>query len=76
MFSFSLGGGDETSKAIFGGYDTEKYAKLNQTITWNSLIDDNYWTVRLMSAKIGDYEFDLDTNKAIIDTGTSYILMP
>ena len=45
-------------------------------MTWNKLVDDNYWTVQLSQAKLGDYEFDLDTSRAIIDTGTSYILMP
>jgi hypothetical protein len=44
-------------------------------MTWNPLIDINYWTVGLNSAKIGNYQFKLDTNKAIIDSGTSYILM-
>lgn len=37
---------------------------------------DDYWTIRISDAKLGDYTFDLDTHKAIIDTGTSYILMP
>lgn len=53
-----------------------KYARDNQSITWNPLVDINYWTVGLSSAKIGNYQFKLDTNKAIIDSGTSYILMP
>eukprot|EP00347_Sterkiella_histriomuscorum_P000579 403375303 len=75
MFSLSLGGTDEKSKVIFGGYDL-RYAKDNQNITWNKLIDTNYWSVRLNKAKIGDYVFMLDTNRAIIDSGTSYILMP
>lgn len=38
--------------------------------------DDHYWTIRIGEAKLGDYTFDLDTNQAIVDTGTSYILMP
>ncbi len=75
MFSFSLGGTNEPSKIIFGGYDLQ-YAQDNQTITWNNLVNDNYWTVRLVDAKLGDNQFKLKTNKAIIDTGTSYILMP
>jgi hypothetical protein len=29
-----------------------------------------------MSASIGDYVFNLDSHKVILDTGTSYILLP
>ena len=36
----------------------------------------NYWTIRINDAKLGNYTFDLDTKQAIVDTGTSYILMP
>ena len=53
-----------------------KYSKENSTLYWNKLIDDNYWTISINDAKLGDYTFDLDTHSAIIDTGTSYILMP
>lgn len=72
----NLGGIDEESKVIFGGYDLEKYAKPNATLTWNKLVDDNYWTVSLTEAKLGDYVFDIDVSTAIIDSGTSYIIMP
>ncbi|CDW83892.1 eukaryotic aspartyl protease family protein [Stylonychia lemnae] len=75
VFSISFGGQDEKSKIIFGGYDL-KYARENQSLTWNTLVDINYWTLQLNSAKIGNYQFKLDTNKVIIDSGTSYILMP
>jgi len=75
MFSFSFGGTDEESKIIIGGFDLI-YAKDNKNITWNPLINTNYWSVKLNSVTIGNYSFSLDTNEAIIDSGTSYILMP
>lgn len=53
-----------------------KYAKEGQNLTWNALTENNYWTVRLMEVRLGDYVFNLDTRQAIIDTGTSYILIP
>jgi Eukaryotic aspartyl protease len=77
VFSFNLGGTDETSSVIFGGYDLQKYAKDPiEPIIWNQLKEDNYWTLEVREAKLGSYTFDLDTHSAIIDTGTSYILMP
>jgi len=55
----------------------DKYAKPGyQKLSWNDLLDDIYWTIGINEAKLGDYTFDLDTNQAIVDTGTSYILMP
>ncbi len=44
VFSFSFGSSDESSKVMFGGYDL-KYAKPNETVSWNKLTDTNYWTV-------------------------------
>ena len=60
---------------MLGGYDL-KFAKETSEITWNSLIDSNLWTVRLSQVHLGDYKFNLDTNRVIIDSGTSYVLMP
>lgn len=61
MFSFNLGGTDEESKVIFGGYDLAKYSKKKAPLAWIPLIDANYWTIRLGAAKLGSYTFDLDT---------------
>ena len=74
VFAFSLGGTDEYSKVTFGGYDLA-HTK-DGILQWNDLVDNNYWTIAINEAKLGDYTFNLDTNKAIVDTGTSYILMP
>lgn len=34
-----------------------KYAKPGANLTWNPLIDSNYWTVRLMQVRLGNYTF-------------------
>lgn len=46
------------------------------TISWNPLIDTDYWSVRLSKVSLGDTNIVLSTNKAIIDTGTSYLVVP
>ena len=48
----------------------------NQTVTWNDLINMNYWSVGLVGVKVGDKVLPISTNVAIVDTGTSYLLMP
>jgi len=75
VFSMLFGKDGEESKIIFGGYDM-KYAKENQTVSWNPLVNSLYWTVRLLGAKVGDKELAIKASQAIIDSGTSYILMP
>jgi hypothetical protein len=76
VFAMSLGGTDEKSSIVFGEYDLTKHTKQGSKITWNMLKEDTYWTIPIADAKLGNYTFDLDTNLAIVDSGTSYILMP
>ena len=58
-----------------GGYDIDKFAP-NQTLTWNYVTDDTYWTVKLSGVSLGDRSIPLSTTNAIVDTGTSYLAMP
>lgn len=44
--------GPTGSKILFGGYDLDKYALPNATITWNSLENTLYWTVKLVKVGI------------------------
>eukprot|EP00347_Sterkiella_histriomuscorum_P006554 403352331 len=44
--------------------------------TWNELINTNYWSLQLVGVKLGDKVLQLSSNVAIVDTGTSYLLMP
>jgi hypothetical protein len=55
-----------------------KYAnsKLNKTVTWNDLVNTHYWSVGLVAATVGDNSIPIVSNVAIVDTGTSYLLMP
>lgn len=39
----------EGSRVIIGGHDLNKYSKPNSQITWNSLINQNYWMVNMNS---------------------------
>jgi len=77
IFSSYMSEGVTSSVATFGGYSMD-YADpdSNLTITWNSLIDTNYWSVEMIGVKVGDNEVTISTNIAIVDTGTSYLLMP
>jgi len=75
MFSFYVSKGQSNSRVIFGGYDM-KYAKPNSTVTWNDLINDHYWSVSLVRVRLGEKEVPISTSTAIVDTGTSYLLVP
>ena len=48
----------------------------NSSITWNYLINSNYWTVNLVQVSLGDKKIKISSNTAIVDTGTSFLLMP
>lgn len=74
VFSIQVGDLYEPSKITIGGYDVEKYAKEN--ITWHNLTNKRYWTIDMDSVKIGEEDLILTTHKVIVDSGTSYLLMP
>jgi len=77
IFSFYISSGVTSSKFTLGGYNME-YADSasSSNITWNSLIDTTYWSVEMIGVDVGDEELTISASTAIIDTGTSYILMP
>jgi len=75
MFSMILGGNSESSHILIGGYNM-KYAKEGEILNWHNLIKDPYWTVNLSSVKIGDNQIKTYGKTAIIDSGSSYILLP
>lgn len=64
-----------TSMFTAGGYDVDRFA-WNQTVTWNAVTDDLYWTVNLKKAAVGDTMIITSTKSAIIDSGTSFLAMP
>ena len=71
--------GGQVSKMTFGGYDDIKYGKPNSTVHWHTLIqgsNSRYWSISLTAANIGKQNIPLTVNQMIIDSGTSYLLMP
>ena len=67
---------------MMGGYDLEKFSRPGEQIEWLDLKQTNYWSLELNAAALetedGEDQFGLDTwsKIAILDSGTSYMLMP
>lgn len=51
----------EQSMFTLGGYDPEYFAP-NETLTWNPLVNTDYWTVELTSVTINSIDIPLSTN--------------
>lgn len=45
----------------FGGYDLPAYTPNKTEISWNYLIDTDYWTVRLSKVYLGDKSISLSS---------------
>jgi hypothetical protein len=45
-------------------------------IVWNELVNINYWSLNLVGARFGNKSLALSTQLAIVDSGTSYLLLP
>lgn len=78
MFSLYLAPIGGQSRVTLGGYNSSYVGSnyRNQSIAWNDLVNTNYWSLSLVSASIGDRQLMLSTDLAIVDSGTSYILIP
>ena len=78
VFSLSLGDYNTNEKSVFtaGGYDVARFAKADETVTWNPVTDTTYWTLRMRKATIGDVLIVTSTKQAILDSGTSYLGLP
>jgi hypothetical protein len=74
VFSIQVGDHEEASKITIGGYDAEKYAKEN--ITWHNLANKLYWTIDMESVALNGSDLRISTKNVIVDSGTSYLLMP
>jgi hypothetical protein len=74
VFSIQVGDHEEASKITIGGYDAEKYAKEN--ITWHNLANKLYWTIDMESVALNGSDLRISTTNVIVDSGTSYLLMP
>jgi hypothetical protein len=78
VFSIFISKKPEYKSAVtFGNYNLN-YAVIqgNTSIFWVDITNTQYWSLKLVSAKLGDRQIKLSTNSAIVDSGTSYLLMP
>lgn len=75
VFAFYLSAedGSSTSEVVFGGYDENHYTG---KITEIPLRRKAYWEVDLDSISLGDDTAELENTGAILDTGTSLIVLP
>lgn len=76
VFAFYLGdsnNGDDESEAIFGGIDENHYTG---KITEIPLRRKAYWEVDLNAISFGKSTAELENTGAILDTGTSLIVLP
>jgi len=85
QFSLSIGESQDrksqeasnTSFLTVGGYDLNKYAQ--SEITWHPILDEPYWSVPLKKFYLGNLKYEPSDDapeSIIVDSGTSFILMP
>ena len=74
--SFSIGKGDEPSSVTIGDYEAEGNVIPGTPIVWHSLTDDAFWEVNFKNPKIGDTPIHTKIQRIIVDTGTSFNLVP
>lgn len=72
-FAFYLGSGDDDSEVVFGGVDKDHYTG---EFTKLPLKRKAYWEVDLDAIILGDQSAELEGTGAILDTGTSLIVLP
>ena len=73
MFSFLIGPEHEPSKFTVGGYVEDFYVG---NISWHNISSNEFWEVPLGEIRVGDQVLDINTKKLVLDTGTSYALIP
>lgn len=74
MFAFSIGRGNETSSITIGGYEVEGNAV--GPVVWHELANTAYWTVKFDRPMLGEIDIPTKTKFIIVDTGTSFNLLP
>lgn len=74
VFAFRLGDSeDDGGEAIFGGYDKDSF---EGKVTYVPVRRKGYWEVELESITFGDQLLELDNTGAVLDTGTSLLVLP
>ncbi|KAJ3216352.1 Vacuolar protease A [Dinochytrium kinnereticum] len=69
----SSGDGQEGSEISFGGVNPERF---KGPITWAPVIRKGYWEVAFSNLTLGGTPVTLATNRGIIDTGSSLMVVP
>jgi len=77
VFSMSIAPGYAQSKITFGGYDSNEFA--TGAIQWHNIDKYTvYWKLPMnkMTVNVNGEEWTMEQQTAIIDSGTSFNLMP
>ncbi|KAF9314196.1 hypothetical protein BG003_004396 [Podila horticola] len=72
VFGFYMGKG--TGELSLGGYDGSKIA--GNEVLWSNVIKKGYWEIKMQKVKSGNADFLNTPVHAIVDTGTTQIIMP
>ena len=74
VFSLLIGAGEKEQAFTIGGYDLESFAKSD--LVWHQNANPSYWSVKLDGFAYDDQYISISHDEAIVDSGTSYIIMP
>ena len=80
VFSLNFAGDYEVSYITMGGYDVDEFAV--EDITWHDNVGRYFWAVDLDEVRYGEgsnekkYSGSSFSTQAVVDSGSSYILMP
>ncbi|KAI1321321.1 Vacuolar protease A [Mortierella claussenii] len=72
MFGFFLG--RDGGELALGGYDESKLR--DHQILWSKVVKKGYWEIKMDKVKAGKEDFLKNPAHAIVDTGTTQIIMP
>lgn len=73
MFGFFMGKG--VGELSIGGYDSDKIQDGND-ILWSNVVKKGYWEIKMDKVKTGKTDFLNTPVHALVDTGTTQIIMP
>jgi hypothetical protein len=76
IFAFSLGKNDEPSSITIGGYEPAGNVIPGTPIVWHKLVDVDYWSLNFDKPTVGSLPIQTKIKKMIVDTGTSFNLVP
>ncbi|GJJ75157.1 hypothetical protein EMPS_07515 [Entomortierella parvispora] len=72
MFGFYMG--RDEGELSLGGYDGSRIA--NNDVTWSNVVKKGYWEIQMDKVKADRTDFVKAPVNAIVDTGTTQIIMP